>query len=710
MDHPQDYKSMQDRIQEALVATTRTAGQISAEDLGFQRSLNPAVSAALDEHGSRLLALASDLLKSSTSISELKPPSLQDVDDVDNSWRGIVDVVDSLLEKADTCLDEYTGVIKRRNSPNPDQVHSLYLSKDVSANASIQDFLFKTEEEPAALLGKASGSRTNGRFRYQHPYETEILQLKYPAAVYQKAEPISYPPIENTTATFVDTYEGVLEMLEELKSAPEIAVDLEHHDARSYVGLVSLMQISTRDKDWIIDTLKPWREELQVLNEVFANPDIIKVFIAKARKLKHTHFLLYIFDHLRNELIERSDTTSAEENRLEIVLQKSKETSLLRYERQIYDEETGKGPGGWYSALVKTPSHLTNEQLAVYRAVHAWRDRTARKDDDSTNTVMSNHIILSLARLMPTNLSALYGAVHPISHNVKSRTTELLEVIKAAKAAGASGPSLMDVLRPDSAVNVARANDSASNSISNGRSKTSLSLLPNLSNNGALRSEVSTFWGRAFGSSVWEPPAAISQGGEGLRLAVPLPPLSSDIFAHANDGVADLSKVPDTNAQDLEDQAIAHEKVEEEAFIVKSGRKRKSEAMTAEEDTGKVPERGGQEGQYDISLNDEEEQKAREKAARKAERKAQKKIEKARRKAGNGNAVVSSEGDAQAEDEEAVFDYSKAPSVLHSKGTKDTRGPKGKKAFDPYTKSADAPKGMRRLQTERPGKSFTFKS
>ena len=76
---------------------------------------------------------------------------------------------------------------------------------------------------------------------------------------------------------WVDTPEAVASMLAELKTAQEIAVDLEHHDARSYVGLVSLMQISTRDNDWIVDTLKPWREDLQVLNEVFADPNIIKV-------------------------------------------------------------------------------------------------------------------------------------------------------------------------------------------------------------------------------------------------------------------------------------------------------------------------------------------------------------------------------------------------------------------------------------------------
>lgn len=67
-------------------------------------------------------------------------------------------------------------------------------------------------------------------------------------------------------------------MLQELKSATEIAIDLEHHDARSYIGLVSLMQISTREKDWIVDTLKPWRQDLQVLNEVLTDPKIVKVF------------------------------------------------------------------------------------------------------------------------------------------------------------------------------------------------------------------------------------------------------------------------------------------------------------------------------------------------------------------------------------------------------------------------------------------------
>jgi len=135
-----------------------------------------------------------------------------------------------------------------------------------------------------------------------------------------------------------------------------------------------------------------------------------------------THFLLYIYDNMRNELIDRTNPEDGEENCIETVIEKSKETSLLRFERQIYNEETGKGPGGWFQLLVKTPSLLNNEQFAVFRAVHAWRDKIARIDDDSTSFVMPNHVIFSIAKLMPMDMVALLSVVHPISHSVKSRS------------------------------------------------------------------------------------------------------------------------------------------------------------------------------------------------------------------------------------------------------------------------------------------------
>ncbi|KAF6798761.1 3'-5' exonuclease, partial [Colletotrichum sojae] len=109
----QDFKSIQEKAQTALLATTKSVNRIAAEDLAFQRAVNPGVGDELDTQTERLLELSTTLLKSAAQVFGLKAPELEDADDVDLRWRGIVDVVDSVLEKADTSIDEYTGALKR---------------------------------------------------------------------------------------------------------------------------------------------------------------------------------------------------------------------------------------------------------------------------------------------------------------------------------------------------------------------------------------------------------------------------------------------------------------------------------------------------------------------------------------------------------------------------------------------------------------------
>lgn len=75
----------------------------------------------------------------------------------------------------------------------------------------------------------------------------------------------------------VDSVPELEVLLEKLRNAKEIAVDLEHHSFRTFSGFVCLMQISTREEDFIIDTLS-LREELESLNEIFTDPKIVKVF------------------------------------------------------------------------------------------------------------------------------------------------------------------------------------------------------------------------------------------------------------------------------------------------------------------------------------------------------------------------------------------------------------------------------------------------
>jgi exosome complex exonuclease RRP6 len=113
-------------------------------------------------------------------------------------------------------------------------------------------------------------------FQFPHPYRHEIAHISYPENLFHKSEPISYRSFEETPVHWVATPKDLEILLHDLKTVNEFAVDLEHHDYRSYGGFLCLMQISTRKNDYIVDTLL-LREELQVLNEVFTDSTITKV-------------------------------------------------------------------------------------------------------------------------------------------------------------------------------------------------------------------------------------------------------------------------------------------------------------------------------------------------------------------------------------------------------------------------------------------------
>ncbi|KAF2087190.1 hypothetical protein K490DRAFT_66056 [Saccharata proteae CBS 121410] len=783
----EDFPAFQKTISDALVATTRTTQSLVAEDLPFHRQLDPKLASSLDKQNARLLSLAERLLANAASGSEVVGPKLQDADAVDSNWQGVVDVVDSLLEKADTSLDEYTGIVKRltpsqEQSPAPQQkpqrpINNFRTQQDLAKPQSLFENVPQNDEteswkplltsKPHAEVSlKRALKRVqeeNGKKHYPHPYQTEIENYQYPASVYTKADPIQYQPFESTTATLVDTPEAVEAMLEELKTAKEIAIDLEHHDTRTYVGLVSLMQISTRDKDWIVDTLKPWRRRLECLNEVFADPNILKVLHGAymdiiwlqrdlglylvglfdthhaSRALGYprgslafllekfinfdaqkqyqmadwrirplptelfdyarsdTHFLLYIYDNMRNELIDRSDFSNPEEDRVRRVLEKSKEVSLQRYENPIYDPEHGSGPIGWYRMLSKSSTMFTKEQFAVFRAVHQWRDTVARQEDESTHYVLPNHALFSVSRTMPTEKPALLSVAQPLSPVVRLRADELVATIVKAKAAGAEGPEMSEVLARIDGVPAQPSNPS--NSIALSAAFAELKTPVVAPTNQPIRAEASKFWGAAFASSLWQ--QRRNAATDAIRLAVPLPQLTAEIFADSSDKATPTTSVdPGARAEHAFVKADDRptKKEEDEIFIVKQmgGRKRKHQDVASTESqatSSPVNAKNLEDGTDVVAIQAELDPEAEKKAAKKAKKEAKK-------------AAQAAEQEQQ--EEEEAFDYATAPSVLNA--AKEQRpNKKAKKEFNPYAKAMDAPKGLGRVQKERAGRSATFK-
>ena len=787
MDSAADFPPFQEQLQSALVQMLRTSNQLSNEGVNFHRSSSAQVSDSLDEQSGRILSLTTSVLKAATAGTEVKPPSLRNPESIDDNWHGVVDVIDGLLERADACLDEFTGVIKKLSPSQEDraeQAAKAAAKKPAAKFPTVYDYGPSRIPKPQLGFERAADNTNVAAFRpllrnkphaivpleeeeeaeagYRNPYETEIRAAKYPSSTYVVSPPIDYLPFESTTATFVDTMEGVMEMLGELKAANEIAIDLEHHDVHSYHGLVSLMQISTRGKDWVVDTLKPWREELQVLNEVFADPNIIKVLHGSSmdiiwlqrdlglyvvgmfdtfhaasalnypkRSLKYllqkfvnfeadkryqmadwrirplpegmfdyarsdTHYLLHIFDHLRNELVQHS---TPDNNLIDYVLGQSKNEALQRYERPVYDSATGQGAGGWYDYLCRNPAVLSKEQFSVFRAVHQWRDEVARAEDEGVQCVFPKHMLFKVAHVMPVDMGTLFRTLSPVTPITKNRSADLLEVIKQAKIAGADGPEWRDFVKPSAskAGGIVQAGDNEQGLLTPPYAAD----LPTTE-----RFEVSQFWGNILDHqepvTLTPPEFSVVASAEALRLSLPLPPMPKTVSEVSTTTTAKPPSPKPAPTPAPAPAAAEQEPVDpNKPFTVKElggPRKRKS----APEETTTAPQAAAAtapEGEADIlSLNEADidpsaADRANAKAAKRQRRKEKK--DKAQQQA--------------QEQDTTPLNYEAAESVLHAPAPATGQQQHSKRPFNPYAKAMDAPSGVKKGKKMTAGKAFTFR-
>lgn len=608
--------------------------------------------------------------------------------------------------------------------------------------------------------------------RYNHPYVVEIERSFYPEAVHMITNPIPYSSPTEKEATFVDTKEGIEEMLTELRKASEIAIDLEHHDMHSYIGIVCLMQISTREQDWIIDTLVPWREDLQILNEVFADPKILKVFQGSTmdmiwlqrdlglyvvglfdtfhasnalgfplKSLKYllerfckfhaqkkyqmadwrmrpipdemleyarsdTHYLLFIYDNLRNMLLEAS---SPENNLIDYVLQESKKEALQRYERAVYDSERGLGPVSWFAPLARRSIRFTPEQFAVYRVVYEWRDRIARASDEGVMFIMNQVTLFAFAESMPTTVPALISLTNPVSKAIKLASRELISIIKKAKDSGREGPTVADVMRENEAFMPRRRNskrlvERAAPDQGVGVTLQMLNKNGDVGSN-ADRSFTSQFWGTVAKPFVATASRFMAPLNDALSLVLPLPALGADSFTNPNHP-ASLEQAAETSAQPSRpykgsvDEASSHH-----VFILKAvdrASKRKAEETNLDrDDNSSPPTSSGLDPNADFtSLGNHVIDAAAARNEAKLHRKEEKRQKKALRDAEASGAAPTE-----------PFDYANADSVLQAEA--DRRQPNGsvggQRQFNPYAKALDGPQGLGRARRETAGKSFTFK-
>eukprot|EP01095_Lingulamoeba_sp_RSL-Kostka_P016409 TRINITY_DN802_c2_g1_i1.p1 TRINITY_DN802_c2_g1~~TRINITY_DN802_c2_g1_i1.p1 ORF type:complete len:1015 (+),score=364.65 TRINITY_DN802_c2_g1_i1:90-3134(+) len=408
-------------------------------------------------------------------------PQLKFEDKIDNSRTDFIPKIKTKpnatisLEKVfrEENKDSNTMMTEEKGNNN----NSNSISKDI-----------KNHMMSLGVQNQSNGTK-KGQGGYPNPYCYEIENYTYLDHQLVKRKEVLYLPIETTKCTEINKPYQLQELVTKLAYEREIAVDLEQHGYRSFQGFVCLMQISTRNEDFLIDTLE-LRSELQIMNEIFTDPKIVKVFhgsdsdivwlqrdfgiyivnlfdtgqasrvleypkFSLAYLLEHfcnvktnkayqladwrirelpdvmkhyaridTHYLLYIYDRLHNELISKGNSNN---NLLLATLNRSRELSKKTYTKKPFDKNS------YFVLYNRNPNyHFNSAQLRVLEAVYAWRDGVAREEDESERYVLPNHMLFKIAEYMPETTAELFKCCDTIPPLVQVRGPDIvLEIVNA---------------------------------------------------------------------------------------------------------------------------------------------------------------------------------------------------------------------------------------------------------------------------------------
>ncbi|GKD10806.1 RRP6-like protein 3 isoform X1 [Tanacetum coccineum] len=109
-----------------------------------------------------------------------------------------------------------------------------------------------------------------------HPYESEIKALLEKPQLDVKFSNGTMGDMKDAYVLVHDE-EKLKQLVEVLSNERVFAVDTEQHSLHSFLGFTALIQISTRDEDYLVDTVA-LHDIMGILGPVFSNPNIFKVF------------------------------------------------------------------------------------------------------------------------------------------------------------------------------------------------------------------------------------------------------------------------------------------------------------------------------------------------------------------------------------------------------------------------------------------------
>ncbi|XP_017786027.1 PREDICTED: exosome component 10 [Nicrophorus vespilloides] len=508
----------------AIVEATRNSNALPVNrDYNFYKT-HESFNKIINSEASHILSTINTILKKNDIQDNIKNRG------IDEKIELVVEANDAILERVAMKIDEMNGLRKLPEQPiiqtvraelpingswnrvnkftvdsaihGNDQTKAIQLLaakniirpqkffKDIIENSNNYPWKPRITEKPNSLKPLALYIEDSefGEI-YSHPYEVELEKFLPSEEFVCSCTPEPPKPVKETPLYEVNTEEELNELLDVLRKQKEIAVDLEHHSYRSFMGITCLMQISTKDADYLIDTLA-LRDKLHVLNEIFTRNSIVKIFHGaemdvqwlqrdlslyvvnmfdthkaakqlgysglslayllqrfcsfvpnkqfqladwrirplleqlKAYAREDTHYLIYIYHMLKNELIKMGNGNN---NILKAVFQESTRVCMKRYVKPRLTENSHM------DMYVKSKRLFNNKQLFALKHLYSWRDAMAREEDESTGYILPNHMLLQISETLPREVQGILACCNPIPPLVRANAVELHQIILKAR-------------------------------------------------------------------------------------------------------------------------------------------------------------------------------------------------------------------------------------------------------------------------------------
>ncbi|XP_067623161.1 exosome complex component 10 homolog [Eurosta solidaginis] len=147
-----------------------------------------------------------------------------------------------------------------------------------------------------------------------------------------------------------------------------------------------------------------------------------KELISYARQ--DTHYLIYIYDRITNDLLEASNQQS---NLLRNIYQRSTEICKKRYVKPSVSADS-------HMDLYRTSKRVfDNRQLFALREIFQWRDSVARQEDESYGYVLPNHMLLQISESLPREMQGILACCNPIPPLVRQNLHVLHQIVLRAR-------------------------------------------------------------------------------------------------------------------------------------------------------------------------------------------------------------------------------------------------------------------------------------